>query len=156
MKGAWGAAPALKSGGHIILLAHNRDKEPIGSQDYQDLMQKMTEVGLGHFYPLITGPGWTFTHDQCEVQKWEQLFLKIGGFDRLIYCTVNIPPDVLDSLPGISGYEFNQADPGDIRLMVQNAILACVAEKRNPSMAFIKEGPYVVVKKIANPARGKS
>jgi len=147
VKGVWGAAPALKKGGQIILLAHNQDNEPIGSQYYQDLMQKMIEVGLGNFYPLICSSDWTFTHDQWEVQKWEQVFLKIGGFHQLIYCTANILPKVLQTLPGISGYEFNNAAPKDIGLMVQNAIFDCFSKKRNPSMVFIKEGPYVVIKK---------
>jgi len=146
VKGAWGAAPALKKGGHIILLAHNQDKEPIGSQYYKDLMQKMVEVGLGSFYPLITSPDWAFTHDQWEVQKWEQLFTRIGGFNQLIYCTVNIPPKVIDTLPGMSGYEFTEEAPKDIGLMLQNAINYCFSQKKNPSMAFIKEGPYVVLR----------
>jgi len=146
IKGAWGALPALKKEGHIILLAHNQDVEPIGSQYYKDLLKKFMEVGLGNFYPLICSPDWTFTSDQWELQKWEQLFTRIGGFNQLIYCTVNIPPKVLDSLPGISGYEFTEEAPKDIGLMLQNAINYCFSLKKNPSMAFIKEGPYVVLR----------
>ncbi len=146
IKGAWGALPALKKGGQIILLAHNEDDEPIGSQYYKDLMKKFTEIGLGNFYPLICNPDWTFTHDQWEVQKWEQLFIRIGGFDQLIYCTVNISPKVLDTLPGMSGYKFIEDNPKDIATMLQNSIYYCFSQKKNPSMAFIKEGPYVVFK----------
>lgn len=146
IKGAWGALPALKKGGHIILLAHNQDEEPIGSQHYKDLMKKFMEIGLGNFYPLITSQGWNFTHDQWEVQKWEQFFTRIGGFEHLIYCTVNISQDVLDALPGINGYKFIKGEKEDISTMLQNAIYYCVSKKKNPSMAFIKEGPYVVLK----------
>jgi lactate racemase len=147
IKGAWGALPVLKEGGHIILLAHNQDDEPIGSQHYKDLMKKFTEVGLGNFYPLICSDKWVFTHDQWEVQKWEQFFMRIGGFNQLIYCTTNISPEVLDALPGMSGYEFIKNSPQDITTMLQNAINYCVSQKKDPSMAFIKEGPYVVLKK---------
>jgi len=34
--------------------------------------------------------------------------------------------------------------------MLQNAIFDCLLKKENPSMAFIKEGPYVVLKKNNN------
>jgi len=147
IKGAWGALPALKKGGQIILLAHNQDDEPIGSQHYKDLMKKFTEVRLGNFYPLICSNDWAFTHDQWEVQKWEQFFNRIGGFNQLIYCTTNIPPEVLNDLPGMPGYEFMEDSPKDITNMLQNAIYNCVSKKKNSSMAFIKEGPYVVLKR---------
>ena len=147
IKGAWGAQPVLKQNGDIILLAHNQDEESIGSQYYKDLMKMFMEVGLGNFYPLISSKDWNFTHDQWEVQKWDQFFTRIGGFEHLIYCTVNIPKDVLDALPGINGYKFIKDSKEDISTMLQNAIYYCVSKKKNPSMAFIKEGPYVVLKK---------
>jgi hypothetical protein len=31
--------------------------------------------------------------------------------------------------------------------MLQNAIYDCFTKKENPTMAFIKEGPYVVLRK---------
>ncbi len=147
VKGAWGAMPALKEGGHIILFAHNQDEEPIGGQHYKDLMKKFSEVGLGNFYPLICSDKWVFTHDQWEVQKWEQLFMRIGGFNQLIYCTTNISPEILAELPGKSGYDFIEDSQKDIRIMLQNAVYDCFTKKENPSMAFIKEGPYVVLNK---------
>ena len=147
IKGAWGALPALKKGGHIILFAHNQDEEPIGSQHYKDLMKKFAEVGLGNFYPLICSDNWEFTHDQWEVQKWEQFFTRISGYNQLIYCTTNIAPKVLAGLPGMSGYKFIKDSPQDITTMLQNAIYYCVSQKKDPSMAFIKEGPYVVLKR---------
>jgi lactate racemase len=147
VKGAWGAMPALKKDGHIILLAHNQNEEPIGSTHYKYLLNKLKEVGLGNFYHLISSENWEFTHDQWEVQKWEQFFTQVGGYDHLIYCTINIPPKVLYELPGKSGYDFVGDSNKNIREMLQNAIYDCFTKKRNPSMAFIKEGPYVVLKK---------
>jgi len=146
IKGAWAALPAIKKGGYLILLAHNQDVEPIGSKYYKELLQRFREVGLGNFYPLISSPHWTFTPDQWEVQKWEQLFTRIGGFDHLIYCTVNIPPQLLANLPGVSGYQFIQGSQSDITTMLQEAIYYCVRQKENPTMAFLKEGPYIVLK----------
>jgi len=147
IKGAWGAMPALKKDGYIILLAHNQDDKPIGSQHYKDLLKKFAEVGLGNFYPLICSDDWVFTHDQWEVQKWEQLFLRIGGYNQLVYCTTNLSPEVLAALPGKSGYDFIDDSHKDIHTMLQNAIYDYFSKKKNPTMAFIKEGPYVVLRK---------
>ncbi len=146
VKGAWAALPAVKKGGKIILLAHNQDEEPIGSNYYKVLLKKLQEVGVGNFYPLLLSPEWTFTHDQWEVQKWEQIFTRIGGAENLIYCTVNIPPDILTTLPGISGYQFTKGSTADITEMLQRAIFYCISQQENPSMAFLKEGPYLVLK----------
>jgi nickel-dependent lactate racemase len=146
IKGAWAALPAVKKGGKIILFAHNQDEEPIGSKYYRDLLKKFQEVGVGNYYPLLISPEWTFTHDQWEVQKWEQVFTRIGGIENLIYCTVNIPPDILATLPGISGYQFIRGSVPDITEMLQKAIYYCVSQKENPSMSFLKEGPYLVLK----------
>ncbi|MDD4363834.1 MAG: lactate racemase domain-containing protein [Atribacterota bacterium] len=146
VKGAWGALPAIKKGGSVILLAHNNDEEPIGSKYYKDLLKKFMEVGIGNYYKLITDSGWNFTHDQWETQKWDQFFSQIGDFNNLIYCTVNIPPKVLAELPGYSGYNFVENNVSDINAMLQNAIYASFLKKENASMAFIKEGPYVVLK----------
>ncbi|MDD3657166.1 MAG: nickel-dependent lactate racemase [Atribacterota bacterium] len=146
IKGAWAALPAVKKGGYIILLAHNQDREPIGSQHYKDLLKKLKEVGVGNFSSLLLSSKWDFTHDQWEVQKWEQLFLRIGGEEHLIYCTVNIPPEILVTLPVVSGYQFIKEYPPDITTMLQQAIYHCVLKKENTSMAFLREGPYLVIK----------
>lgn len=148
VKGAWGALPAVKEGGHIILIAHNKDREPIGSQHYKDLLEKFIEVGVGNYSSLLTSPEWTFTHDQWEVQKWEQIFTRLGGLEYLIYCTTNIEPELLDKLPGVSGYQFIQNYPCNITTMVQQAIYHYIRLKNNPTMAFIKEGPYLVLKNV--------
>ena len=146
VKGAWGALPAVKEDGHIILIAHNEDKEPIGSQHYKNLLEKLLEVGVGNYSSLLTSRGWTFTHDQWEVQKWEQVFTRLGGLEYLIYCTTNIEPNLLDKLPGVSGYQFAQNYSCDITTMAQQAIYHYIKIKKNPTMAFIKEGPYLVLK----------
>ncbi len=110
-------------------------------------MKKFAEVGLGNFYPLICSQDWVFTHDQWEAQKWEQFFNRIGGLNQLIYCTTNIPPEVLAALPGMSGYKFIKDSPQDITTLLQNAIYYCVSQKKDPSMAFIKEGALCCFKR---------
>ncbi len=118
----------------------------MGSQHYKDLLRKLKEVGVGNSYPLLLQAEWRFTHDQWEVQRWEQVFQKIGGENNLIYCTTNIPSETLSTLPGVSGYQFATYSPANITTMLQQVINHCVLQKENPSMAFLREGPYLVLR----------
>ena len=151
IKAAEGTIPVIKKGGIVILVAHNNDSEPIGSEHYKRLMRIFVEKGLGNYFPMIKDPKWQFTPDQWEPQKWEQFFIKIGGFDNLIYCTTNIPPKDLDLLPGTSGYTLVEKPSPKIEEIVQNAVLYAIHRKGKDSrMAFVKQGFYVVLKKSSN------
>jgi len=123
LKAADGTIPAIKEGSIVILVAHNKDVEPIGSEHYKRLMRVFVEKGLGNYLPMIKNPKWQFTPDQWEPQKWEQFFLKAGAFENLIYCTTNIPPKDLDLLPGTSGYTLVEKPSPKIEEIVQNAVL---------------------------------
>jgi nickel-dependent lactate racemase len=151
IKAAMGTTPAIKEGSIVILVAHNNDSEPIGTENYKRLMRIFMENGLGNYLPMIKDPKWQFTPDQWEPQKWEQFFLKTGAFDNLIYCTTNIPPKDLDLLPGTSGYTLVEKSSPKIEEIVQNAVLYAIHKKGIDSrMAFIKQGFYVVLKKSFN------
>ena len=151
IKAAMGTTPAIKEGSIVILVAHNNDSEPIGTENYKRLMRIFMENGLGNYLPMIKDPKWQFTPDQWEPQKWEQFFIEIGGFDNLIYCTTNIPPKDLDLLPGTSGYTLVEKPSPKIEEIVQNAVLHAIRKKGIDSrMAFIKQGFYVVLKKSFN------
>ncbi|MCD6472131.1 nickel-dependent lactate racemase [Candidatus Aerophobetes bacterium] len=147
-KAAYGTLPIIKRGGIVILVAHNSDKEPIGKDDYKKVMKVLKKKGPGKFTEFIKSANWQFVPDQWEAQKWDQFFRKIGSFDRLIYCTININPEDLRKLPGKSGYDFVERKNIKIDEMVQNAIFYAVDEMRQevkePKMAFVKEGPYAV------------
>jgi nickel-dependent lactate racemase len=151
VKAADGTIPAIKKGSIVILVAHNKDREPIGSEDYKRLMHIFMKKGLGNYLPMIESPNWQFTLDQWEPQKWEQFFLKIGAFENLIYCTTNIPPRELDLLPGVSGYKLVEKPLPKIEEIVQNAVFYAIQKKgENSRIAFIKQGPYVLLKKASN------
>jgi len=105
-KAAYGTVPVIKKGGMVILVAHNNDEEPVGKDDYKKVLKVLKEKGPGKFTEFIKSDSWQFIPDQWQVQKWDQFFKKISSFDNLIYCTTNIPPQVLKKLPGRSGYNF--------------------------------------------------
>lgn len=154
-KAAYGTVPIIRKGGIVILAAHNSDEEPIGKDDYKKVLQVLKEKGPGKFTEFIKSSSWQFVPDQWQVQKWDQFFRKVGGFDRLIYCTTNIDPEDLKKLPGKSGYDFIDGNGAKADEMVQNAIFYAVSEQkqtlnRSPQMAFVREGPYAVLAARAN------
>ncbi|MEA1963645.1 MAG: nickel-dependent lactate racemase [Candidatus Aerophobetes bacterium] len=148
-KAAYGTLPIIKRGGIVILVAHNSDKEPIGKDDYKKVMKILKEREPGKFTQFIKSKRWQFVPDQWQAQKWDQFFRKVGAFDGLIYCTININPEDLRKLPGKSGYDFVEKKKVKIDKMVQNAIFYAVdkmrQEVKEPKMAFVKEGPYAVI-----------
>ncbi len=148
-KAAYGVIPIIKRGGIVILVAHNSSEAPVGKAEYIKGMEALGQIGPGRFTRVIKSSEWCFMPDQWQVQKWDQFFSKIGGFDGLIYCTTNIPPGDLKELPGKSGYELVGETNVKIDEMLQTAIFYGVRkmERRTtgkPSMALVREGPYSV------------
>ncbi len=151
-KAGCAAVPAVKTGGTIIIAADNRDREPIGSPVYKDLIGRLKTLGVQGYVDMIRDPGWTFTKDQWEPEVWGRVLRKVGE-EGLIYCSPQIPPAEFSRLPGRSGHDFveeGEALSGHeaARLMVQNALLFAVSRHleagRQPSTALIREGPYAV------------
>jgi nickel-dependent lactate racemase len=146
VKAAYGAIPLVKPGGVLILIAHNTDAEPVGKDGYKELLGVLREKGPGAFTDLLKSASWQFTPDQWEVQKLDQFFKKVGSFDGLIYCTNDIEPQVLQRLPGRSGYDFVKPGCRDIASMVQGVVDHAVASsgEKEPRVAYVKDGPYSV------------
>ena len=151
-KAGCGAVPAVKRGGTIILAADNRDPEPVGSPEYRDLLGRFKELGgIDGYLAMLRDPSWMFTKDQWEPEMWGRVLRKVGDAG-LIYCGPQISAADDALLPGRSGREYLDS-PADgsskrdiARTMVQNALLAAVglsrAGGREPSVAFLREGPY--------------
>jgi nickel-dependent lactate racemase len=151
-KAGCSALPAVKSGGTIIIAADNRDREPVGSSAYRDLIGRLKTLGVDGYLKMITDPAWTFTKDQWEPEVWGRVLRKVGEAG-LIYCSPQIPAAEFSRLPGHSGHEFieeGEALSGreSARAMVQNTLLYVysqhIKEGRHPSAAVILEGPYGV------------
>jgi nickel-dependent lactate racemase len=149
-KAACASLPAVKSGGMIIVAADNRDVEPIGGPEYKSLIHLLKLQGTEGYLKIISDPAWTFTKDQWEPEVWGRVLRKVGE-EGLIYCTLEISKEDHCILPGQCGLDFLQGrrkKPSfDVaRTMVQNAVLFALSRYREkgiePTLAFIKEGPY--------------
>ena len=149
-KAACGALPAVKKGGILIIAADNRDMEPIGTPEYKSLIHLLKLQGIESYLKIISHPDWKFTKDQWEPEVWGRVLRKIGE-DGLIYCTLEISQQDYCLLPGWCGLDFLKRKKKKPSLeatqeMVQNAVLFAVYRYREkgiePTMAFIREGPY--------------
>jgi nickel-dependent lactate racemase len=153
VKSAVGAIPAVKDSGIIIMAANNVDKEPIGSQEYKTLLHLFKILGPDGYISVLQHPDWIFTKDQWEPEMWGKPIRKVGT-DGLIYCAAQIPESDYKIIPGKNGYEFidGQADFSSdkekVTAMFQNAVIFAKTHSkfqgRNPTMAFIDEGPYAI------------
>ena len=152
-KAGVGALPAVKEKGIIIIAANNRDPlEPIGSTEYKTLIHLLKIQGPGRYLGLIQSPHWQFTKDQWEPEVWGKVIRKVGE-EGLIYCTMEISREDHCLLPGVCGLDLLKGKRRTptlekAREMVQNGVLLAVNRYREkgiePTMAFIREGPYAV------------
>ncbi len=152
-KAGVGAIPVVKQGGIIIVAANNRDPlEPIGSTEYRTLIHLLKMQGPDHYLGLIQSPHWQFTKDQWEPEVWGKVVRKVGE-QGLIYCTIEISREDHCLLPGVCGLDLLKGKRKTPTLeraqeMVQNGVFLAISRCREkgiePSMAFIREGPYAV------------
>jgi lactate racemase len=151
-KAAVNALPAVKEGGTVVLLACERDVDPIGPAEYKTLLHLLKLQGHERYLAQLMHPTWRFTKDQWEPQMWGKVFAKIGEAG-MIYCSARLSKAAHQLVPGGMGWEYLPEDaPSDeqeqARLMTQNAIIAAVHAPRfrhtRPTITFIAEGPYAV------------
>jgi hypothetical protein len=154
-KAGVGALPAVKEGGILIIAANNRDPlEPIGSPEYKTLIHLLKIQGPDRYLGLLRSPHWQFTKDQWEPEVWGKVIRKVGE-KGLIYCTAEISREDHCLLPGICGFDLMKGKGNRRRStveraqeMVQNAIILAISRHHEkgiePTMAFIREGPYAV------------
>ena len=152
-KAGVGALPAVKEGGIIIIAANNRDFiNPIGSPEYRSLIHLLKLQGPDGYLDLLKTSSWKFTKDQWEPEVWGKVLRKIGE-DGLIYCSLEIERENYCILPGVCGLDFMRGKRikptvEKAQVMVQKAVQFAVYRYREkgiePTMAFIREGPYAV------------
>jgi lactate racemase len=151
-KAAVNALPIVKDGGIIILAACERDDDPVGPATYKTLLHLLTLQGAQGYLDALMGSTWRFTKDQWEPQMWGKVLSKVGE-EGLIYCSARLPREAHQFVPGGMGWDYLPDgkfadDAAAAQTMTQNAVIAAVRHPRwgagEPSMAFIKEGPYAV------------
>jgi nickel-dependent lactate racemase len=97
---ALGALP--ESGGGLILVADNRDAEPIGSDGYRLSIALLKALGPAALDRLLASPDWRFIVDQWEAQMWGKVLKRVKAED-FIYFAPQLGPEDRRILPGVDG-----------------------------------------------------
>jgi len=144
---------ALKKGGHLIIVADNKDSgNAIGSMQYRMTLQLLKLVGPEAFTRVIKSPDWTFIPEQWQTQMWTKLFSRIplGHFH---YFAPQLDDRHWADLPGIDGRKYLSADRKAAPKLeyakdfVAGAIKAAIesypeAERGKLRIAYLSDGPY--------------
>ncbi|MGA2547350.1 MAG: nickel-dependent lactate racemase [Rectinemataceae bacterium] len=152
-KAAVAATGALKTGGHLVLIADNTDgANPVGSLAYRTCLQLLTVVGAEAFDRLLLSDAWTFIPEQWQVQKWAEVFKRIpmGNF---IYFAPQLDERHWSGLPGIDGAAFVEPERrgrlslSDAADVVERALSSIIARsgvegRPEPRIAYLADGPY--------------
>jgi hypothetical protein len=143
----------VKEKGIMVIAANNVDTAPIGSHEYKTLLHLLKILGPDRYVSVLRHQGWLFTKDQWEPEMWGKPIRKVGE-EGLIYCAPHIPKENYAIIPGISGYEcideeIRYASTREkAQAMCQNAVTYAVHHPRfrgrEPTIAFIAEGPYAI------------
>jgi lactate racemase len=152
-KAAVAALGALKEGGHLIVLADNKDGAgPLGSLAYRTCLQLLTLTGPEAFDRLVLSDSWTFIPEQWQVQEWAKVFKRIP-MRNFVYFAPQLDALRWSGLPGIDGAGF--LDPGrrgthrlaeapEIVEACLSTISAARAAEGRPAarIAWLSDGPY--------------
>lgn len=147
-KTACEAAKAVRCGGTIVLAANHTDTDPVGGHDYRRLLPMLREPGWDRLNETLCDPEWIFVPEQWEIQKWAEVFTRLGTPENLAYCAPRLTgPEFADSgVPGVDG-GLGLTDNDECRLaglMVQRAVDGYLEANPEAGIAVLADGPYGV------------
>ena len=149
------ALGALRKGGHLIVVADNKDAvNPVGSLSYRTTLQLLKIIGPEAFNRAIMSKDWTFIPDQWQTQMWTKLFDHIP-FEHFHYFAPQLDDRHWVDLPGIDGRSYLAAQrrgspqltdaPDFVKAALAAAIASYPADKRGSlRIAYLSDGPYGV------------
>ena len=148
-KAVFEAARALKPGGRIILLANLTDAEPVGSQNYRDILRLLTRLGPEDFIQKILANDWTFVPDQWQVQMWAKTLQKLDSPKHLYTCAAQLEGCPDDLVPEVNVASEIRRFPGECdvdfaRRMTQQTIDNLIKNVPDEKILVLPDGPYAV------------
>lgn len=148
-KAAVEAARAVRPGGAIILLAGLTDPDPIGGQNYKDLLRLLARSGPAAFRRRLLAKDWSFVTEQWEVQMWAKVFERLGSTERfytcaprLAYCSEELLPETnmaAQARPLASEDELTFAER-----IIRQTVDRVVGQDTEKSILILPDGPYAV------------
>jgi nickel-dependent lactate racemase len=144
-KGALVCVPVIREKGMCILAAYHTDKDPIGGENYKRMIKLLGEVGSLKFIQMILKPEWDFVPEQWEAQMWTRLFEKTPP-ENLLYCSLEMPEDDFDWIPGIDARTV-VGESASLQKLMNKTTQWAYSELldrlgRVPEVCVLPDGPY--------------
>ncbi len=154
-QGAGGARRADGADGGIILVADNRDSEPVGSDRYRCVLSLLKTIGPYALDRVLASPDWNFIPDQWEVQMWAKVFKRVK-MDDFVYFAPQLGPADRRIIPGVDGRGLlapgARGDPcAEVAEVVRKAVSRFLARRGMTEsdvasgrvrVAWLADGPY--------------
>lgn len=149
VKAAFEATRALKEGGSIILAGCFTDPDPLGSDDYKDILLMLGRLGAKAFVRKLLSADWKFLNEQWEGQMWAKVFDKLGDAKRLYTCSPRLKNLSAEAIPETNVAHLIRHKPREtesayVTRMIQDSLKKTIAQKSNASILVMPHGPYVV------------
>ena len=149
---ALGALPG--SGGSLIMVADNRDSEPVGSDGYRTTLALLRKIGPVAFDRVLVSPDWDFIVDQWEAQMWARVLKRVAPED-FVYFAPQLGQGDRRILPGMDGRALIGGEPAttgaEAPAFLEEALSRCL-KRRGLSeadiargkvrVAWLADGPY--------------
>jgi nickel-dependent lactate racemase len=148
-KAVFEAARAVKPGGWIILVANLADSEPVGSQNYKDMLRLAAKLGPKDFIETILADGWQFVPDQWQVQMWSKALQKLGSPKHLYTCATQLQyyPDELFPEVNVASQVKRLSGESDIdftQRITQQTIDQIIKNVPDEEILVLPDGPYAI------------
>ena len=151
-KAAIEAARAVNREGKIIVVACNKDQDPIGGEGYKKALKLLHQQGYEQFMKNISANDWQIIQEQWQVQMWCKVFEVIKDPGNLYYCSLEIPESDYNYLPGRAAIrmldEAERMSPPNqsVKLMIERSLAHAIETSKTatPQILLLKDGPYGV------------
>ncbi len=148
-KAAVEASRAVKRGGKILLLGNLTDPDPVGGENYKQMLQQLADSGHREFIEKIQSPDWIFIPEQWQVQMWSGVFEKLGNPKNLISCMPQLEDLEAGSIPETNAAALVKRlpDEGNLAYLQRMAEYVLAAETTGhpaPDVLLLPDGPYAV------------
>ncbi len=148
-KAVFEASNVVKPDGRIILVGDLTDPDPVGSQNYKDLLRLAIRLGPDGFHQRILSEDWSFVPDQWEVQMWVKVYCHLGDAKQIYICAPQLEDCPQDMLPETNVAAQNKRVPGESNTDFARRILQQTVDQLTEGFAdekilVLPDGPYAV------------
>jgi len=143
-----------KKGGGLIMIADNRDFEPVGSDGYRAALALLKKIGPRAFNRVLASPDWEFIVDQWEAQMWAKVMDRVAPED-FVYFAPQLGAGDRRILPGTDGRALIGGEPRrdgtETGVFLRAAVTRFLARRGFAEsdiasgrlrVAFLADGPY--------------